>query len=228
MEDLLFDGIALVASITSLALAVIAIWLSFKFFKLSNETSEKANEASMRVMYSVKELEKLYGLLRTESFSIVRETVSDIRKYVWRKEPNEIDSELEIKTEERINALKNDLTGQLSTLLTKQNNAGNKINDLESALSSLLETAVTETKNIESKVKGETIRDYVIKSIKEIKKRNRRSIADLIIDMAIDDGLNPKNIVDELHKMKKDKYIHFEGERIENGAVEIVLLKDTD
>ncbi len=224
MEVTFFDGVALVASIASLALAIIAIWLSFKFFKLSNETSEKANEASMSVMYSVKELEKIYGLLRTESFSLVRETVN----YAWTREPNKIDSELATKTEERINALKNDLTGQLSTLLTKQNSAGNKINDLESALSSLLDTAVTQTKNIELQVKGETIRDYIIKSIKEIRKRNRRPIADLIIDRAIDDGLNPKNVVDELHKMKEDKYIHFEGERIENGTVEIVLIKETE
>ena len=181
MEVTFFDGVALVASIASLALAIIAIWLSFKFFKLSNETSEKAKESSMSVMYSVKELEKIYGLLRTESFSLVRETVN----YAWAREPSKIDSERAAKTEERINDLKNDFTKQISTLFTEQDNTGNKINDLKNAISSLL----TEAKNIESQVKEETIRDYIVKSIKEIKKRNRRPIADLIIDKAIDDGL---------------------------------------
>jgi len=220
MEVTFFDGIALVASIASLFLAVIAIWLSFKFFKLSNETSEKAKESSMSVMYSVKELEKIYGLLRTESFSLVRETVN----YAWSREPNKIDSERAAKTEERINDLKNDFTKQIATLFTEQDSTGNKINELNSAISSLL----TEAKNIESKVKEETIRDYIIKSIKEIRKRNRRPIADLIIDKAIDDGLRAGDVAEELHRMKEDKYIHFEGERIENGTIEIVLLKETE
>ena len=220
MEVTFFDGVALVASIASLALAIIAIWLSFKFFKLSNETSEKAKESSMSVMYSVKELEKIYGLLRTESFSLVRETVN----YAWSREPNKIDSERAAKTEERINDLKNDFTKQISTLFTEQDSTGNKIKELNIAISSLL----TEAKNIESKVKEETIRDYIIKSIKEIRKRNRRPIADLIIDKAIDDGLRAGDVAEELHRMKDDKYIHFEGERIENGTIEIVLLRETE
>jgi hypothetical protein len=174
----------------------------------------------MSVMNSVRELEKIYGLLRTESFSLVRETVN----YAWSREPNKIDSERAAKTEERINDLKNDFTTQISTLFTEQENTGNKINELNSAVSSFL----TKAKNIESQVKEETIRDYIIKSIKEIKKRNRRPIADLIIDKAIDDGLRAGDVVEELHRMKDDKYIHFEGERIENGTIEIVLLKETE
>ena len=76
-------------------------------------------------------------------------------------------------------------------------------------------------------VKGETIRDYIIKSIVEIKQRNRRPIADFIIDKAIDDGISPNIVIDELYKMKNDKYIYFEGERIQNGTVEIILLKES-
>jgi hypothetical protein len=212
--------LSLGASIASLVLAIVAICLSYMFYKLSSETSEKAKESSMSVMYSVKELEKIYGLLRTESFSLVRETVN----YAWSREPNKIESERAAKTEERINDLKNDFTKQIATLFTEQDSTGNKINELNSAISSLL----TEAKNIESKVKEETIRDYIIKSIKEIRKRNRRPIADLIIDKAIDDGLRAGDVAEELHKMKDDKYIHFEGERIENGTVEIVLLKETE
>lgn len=220
--------LSLVASIASLVLAVLAIWLSLAFFKLSNATAEKANEASKSVMSSVEKLEKIFDKLYSDTFSIMRDTVSDMRKHVWREEPDEIDIELESKTEERIGALKSELLGKLSTLLTEQNKAGTKIHELESALSSLLETAVSETKNIELQVKEETIRDYIIKTIKNIKKLKRRPIADFIIEKAIEDGINPKIILDELHKMKDDKYIYFEGEKIQNGAVEIILTKETE
>lgn len=228
MELNIIDVVSLVASIASLVLAIIAIWLSLKFFKLSNETSEKANEASKSVMYSVEKLEKIFDKLYSDTFSIMRDTVSDMRKHYWEKEPNEIDIELKTKTEERMTALRDELSGELSTLFAEQSKTGSEINELKNSLSSLLETAVSKTKDIESQVKEETIRDYIIKSIKEIKQRRRKIIADYIIDKAVDDGVNITNVIEELYKMKEEKYIYFEGEKIQNGTVEIFLLKETE
>lgn len=87
----------------------------------------------------------------------------------------------------------------------------------------MLETAISKTKNIGVQVREETIRDYIIKSIKEIKKLKQKTNVDFIIDKAINDGLNPTKVVHELNKMKNDKCIFFEGEKIKNGTVEIFL-----
>jgi len=226
MQFNILNEISFMASIASLVLAVVAIWLSLAFYKLSNATAEKANEASKSIMSSVEKLEKIFDKLYSDTFSIMRDTVSDMRKHVWKEEPDEIDVELEVKTKKRINALKSELLGTLSTLLAEQNKTGSKIHELESALSSLLEKAVSETKIIESQVKEETMRDYIIKAIKEIKNMKRRPIVDFIIEKAVKDGVNPKIIIDELHKMKDDKYIYFDGEKIQNGAVEVSLIKE--
>ena len=103
MQLNIIEVISLTASIASLVLAIVAIWLSLVFFKLSGATSEKANEASRSVMSSVEKLEKIFDKLYSDTFSIMKDTVSDMRKHYWKEEPDDdIDVELKEKTNEKI------------------------------------------------------------------------------------------------------------------------------
>lgn len=134
MTSNIIDVISLIASIVSFILAVFAIWLSFKFLKLSSEISDKINTALGNIMKSVDKLDLVYNKLYSDTFSIMKDTITDMRKNLWENNPDEVDIELEEKMNERIDALKRELTGELSTLLTEQNKTinNNKINELES------------------------------------------------------------------------------------------------
>ena len=65
----LTDLISLAASIASLTLAVIAIWLSVSFYRMSSRAAQSTTEAAKDVAVSVERLEKLFDKLYSDSFS---------------------------------------------------------------------------------------------------------------------------------------------------------------
>lgn len=66
---------SLLASLASLVLAVVAIWLSIVFFKLSSRASEATTEAAKGIASSVERLEKLFDKLYSDTCSMMRDTV---------------------------------------------------------------------------------------------------------------------------------------------------------
>jgi hypothetical protein len=79
----IMDLISLIASIVSLVLAVGAIWLSIYFYNLSNQASNEIKTAAKDISSSVEKLEKLFDKLYADTFSMVKDTVSDMRKYIY-------------------------------------------------------------------------------------------------------------------------------------------------
>ena len=80
----ILDVVSLISGIASVVLAVIAIWLSFAFFKLSSAASKSTEEAAKGISASVERLEKLFDKLYSDTFSMMRETVTDMRKHIWK------------------------------------------------------------------------------------------------------------------------------------------------
>ena len=113
-----FEIISFIASIASLILAILAIWLSFKFFEKSNEASDKTIEASKGIGSSVERLEKLFDKLYSDTFSMMKDTVSDMRKHMWSDEKSvpsiNLEEEIEKKAEIKVNKLKGELSQDIS------------------------------------------------------------------------------------------------------------------
>ena len=80
--------ISLIASIASVILAVGAISLSITFFKMTSAASKATEEAAKGISASVERLEKIFDKLYSDTFSMMRETVTDMRKHTW-KAPTE-------------------------------------------------------------------------------------------------------------------------------------------
>ena len=78
--------ISLISSVASLVLAVLAITLSIVFFRMSTVLSQSANDAAKGIEASVARLEQLFDKLYSDTFSMMRETVSDMRKHMWPEE----------------------------------------------------------------------------------------------------------------------------------------------
>ena len=74
---------SLIASIVSVLIGGLAIWLSLTFYKMSTQLSQDAKEASKGISASVERLEKVFDKLYTDTFSMVKETMSDMRKHIW-------------------------------------------------------------------------------------------------------------------------------------------------
>lgn len=87
MTDIL-NAVGLIASIASLALAIIAIWLSIVFYRLSRDESERSARNANEIGQSVSRLEKVFDGLYSDTFAMMKETVTDMRRHIWREPEN--------------------------------------------------------------------------------------------------------------------------------------------
>ena len=74
---------SLIASIVSLIIGGFAIWLSVTFYRMSNKISEDTKGAAKGISASVRRLESLFDSLYSDTFSMMKDTVSDMRKHIW-------------------------------------------------------------------------------------------------------------------------------------------------
>ncbi len=98
------DLISLISSIASLVLAIVAIYLSIVFYRFSDQATQKTVESANNIRSSVEKLEKIFDKLYADTFSMMRETVTDMRNHVWKAPNNNADKikDQEIALENKI------------------------------------------------------------------------------------------------------------------------------
>lgn len=85
MTDLI-TVIGLIASIASLVLAVVAIWLAVVFYQLARDESEASAQNAHEISTGISRLEKVFDGLYSDTFSMMKDTVTDMRQHIWRKD----------------------------------------------------------------------------------------------------------------------------------------------
>ncbi|HCB3234518.1 TPA: hypothetical protein SLG96_000176 [Citrobacter koseri] len=140
--------IGFIATIASLVLAVGAIWLSFVFYKMSNEASKETTKAAKDIQASVERLEKIFDKLYSDTFSMMRDTVTDMRQHIWKK-PHTGSSDDIINNEEKINNLKNSISQEIICIVDEKlkSNGDNetKIKELEEMIKKALDSGIQKT-----------------------------------------------------------------------------------
>lgn len=113
--------ISLIASICSIIIAVFAVWLSVTFYKMTTRTSESIKEASRSIASGVQRVERLFNRLYSDTFSIMKDTVSDMRKHIWPDlESSDRATELvEEKADKKIVEIKNEMSQEISRIIAK-------------------------------------------------------------------------------------------------------------
>ena len=187
------EMIALVASITSLILAVCAIWLSIAFYKMSNEASRLTNEAARGIDASVVRLEKLFDKLYSDTFSIMKDTVTDMRRHIWNV-PSDDAATVSDEMREEIRAqVAEVLEGQPEVDPAQLDELKQK---LESALKALLE------KSREAKLTKDS--QSVMAAIREHGPLNLESLAKVL-------GVPEGDVVDQVFALRREGTITWSG-----------------
>lgn len=132
-----FEIISFIASVASLILSVGAIALSIVFFKMSEQASKETSKSADKIQSSVDKLEKLFDKLYSDTFSMMKDTVGDMRQHIYHKSDNNNSFESEL------NNIKDNLAKELKeTIETKLKGVVNndkKINELEMEINKLIE-----------------------------------------------------------------------------------------
>jgi len=151
-----------IASVASLVLAVTAVWLSFRFFTLSSQSSNAIQRAASEIESGVNRLEALFEKMYSDTFGIVRDTYADIRKHAWPSEPEAAGpAAIEERAEEKVAELRQETTQQISRLM---NEIGSKDEQI-AALQALVQTAIDQSRSAEVEAREETLREAVLRAL---------------------------------------------------------------
>lgn len=106
---------SIIASVFSIVLGIVAIWLSVLFYRMSDKSSKEIEKSSSAIDGNVKRLDVLFDKMYNDTFGMVKETVSDMRQYVYKSNSNDetitknIESEIENKVKSIVNEAISDL-----------------------------------------------------------------------------------------------------------------------
>lgn len=205
---------SLVASLVSVIIGIIAIGLSIVFYKMSSEISENTKEAAKGIGSSVERLEKIFDKLYSDTFSMMRDTVTDMRKHIWPEEAkadDNISEEAQKKADEKVSIIKNDIDGEIAKILHKQSITDAKI----SSIRGLVERAITESRKVETEARKETVREHIIQKIKWYANRNIPCEAHFIVDKIFEQYAIPQGlIVTELYKMREEGILDWADKKL--------------
>jgi vacuolar-type H+-ATPase subunit H len=198
--------VSLFASFASLILAVVAIWLSIVFFKLSSKLSESTTEAAKGIGSSVERLEKLFDKLYSDTFSMMRDTVSDMRKHIWPTEPtgdDQLAEEAERKADEKIEELKKSVSDELATVLQRQRVADEKLQSFRAEMNHLIDRVIVSSRQVDVEAREETLRAAILRSLRLLQRRHRRVSASDLVERLMPEAPGHK-VVEELMKMRDE------------------------
>jgi uncharacterized membrane protein len=204
-----FDIISFVASVASLILAVGAIWLSVVFYRMSTAASNATTQAAGGIAASVERLEKLFDKLYSDTFSMMRDTVSEIRKHMWPAEASEqekVVEEAEKKADDKISDLKQSVEEQVSSLLQHQRLTDDTMSELRNEMRHILERAIVSSRQVDLEAREETVREHILRTVRTFRRTRPKVTVDDIVERLR--GLFPfERIVSEIEKLKDEEAI---------------------
>jgi hypothetical protein len=216
----MYDAVSLVASIASLILAILAIVLSIVFYRFSASASNATIEASKGIAASVERLEKLFDKLYSDTFSMMRDTVADMRKHMWPEDPSEQETvlvETEGKADEKINNLKESIEAQLQTVLQGQKLAQEKNQLLQSEMRRLIDRAILSSRRVQAEARNETVREHILRVIRTLRRRQRRITADGVVER-LADTFPASMIVNEMRRLREEGIIDLDSKEMLPGS----------
>lgn len=167
--NIIVQAISLLASMASLAMAVVAIWLSFKFYIMSIHSSEKTEEASRAIGASVERLEKVFQMQYSDTFSMVRDTYSDFRKRLLtdNKLGEQSEKLAETKADEKLDGVRMEIQAELSKVVDKVGKTDAELNAVRKELAAVIDKAILRSRVVEKEAREETLKDSILRFIRE-------------------------------------------------------------
>lgn len=225
-----FEVISFTAAISSVILAIVAIWLSIVFYKMSSGSQAATTEAAKGIAASVERLEKLFDKLYSDTFSMMRETVSDMRKHIWPAEDAERDKtveEVEAKADEKVAELKKAMESQLAEMLQRQRIADDQVSALRGEMRTLIERAIVGSRQVDAEAREETVREHILRSLRVLgRTKTHVLVKDIVERMTVTFPLT--RVITEIQRLRDEKLIHLVPDEIQPGTVIHVLRPGED
>lgn len=198
--------LSIAASLVSIALGGFAIWLSLYLYKRSSEFSTKIKGSADRIGASIDRLETLFDKLYSDTFSMMKDTVSDMRKHAWREEPSngeQIALEAERRADEKVKGIEEQFSRDLSDVLKRQAIAETRVTELAGKIGPVVRRVIAESRKAEVEAREETVRDHIRRAYNEAIAAGEKPTAELIVSRV--EGVFPvAQVIGEIFNMGKE------------------------
>lgn len=164
----------------------------------ANEIKNSAGD----IRKAVEKLEAIFDRMYTDTFGIMKDTVTDMRQHVW-KEPVVSKQESE-EYERRFDELRSKLSKEVDDALLKQEGTDRKIDDLRQDIRRIVEETINKTRKVDGEIKEKKIRAEIIEAIKELTLNDKIPTATSISSKI---NIDIKELVLELFKLAREKKI---------------------
>ena len=165
------DLVNLFSAAASIILAIVALALSIFFFVQSKNAADQSAKSAEEISASVARLEKLFDSLYSDTFTMMRETVTDMRHHVWKVVPGKtgVPDKVDDSAQFRGNEL---LMEELAEVSKRAGLTDTKITELNKQLAPIIERTVEQR----SRVRG--VREL---PVPEANDRLRNSVLDILM-----------------------------------------------
>lgn len=210
------EAFTIASAAVSIVLGAFAIWLSIVFYRMSVASSNRIQDTSNELSSNVNRLEKLFEHLYSDTFSIMRDTYSDMRKHVWPEVTGvEEVKQIEARTDSKITNIRTELLKQIDTIAARTGGTG--VKQLQDQLSPLVDEAISRSRNAETEAREETLRDFVINQVRSA--REDGISAGALYDVVRKAALGSlDNLFAELQKLKNEHIIAFSVDKSQRLA----------
>ncbi|GAB1153753.1 MAG: hypothetical protein WStaPseu_38960 [Shewanella algae] len=156
----------LVASIVSLIIGGFAIWLSVTFYRMSNKSSQELEKASSNINSTVDRLEVLFDKLYSDTFNMMKDTVTDMRNHVWKTSTLDEGKE-KTEIEESFEELKKELNEKIERLIASQGSASNRLDGFAKQVESLISETIDKSAKERAEKSWEEKEQLIINAIRK-------------------------------------------------------------
>jgi hypothetical protein len=190
------NTISLVASVVSVIIAGFAIWLSVTFYKMSSRSSENIKKSADQIDSTVTRLESLFDKLYSDTFSMMKDTVSDMRKHIW-KSPIDVEKDID-------NKIKEEFSYKIEKLLKQQTGTDIKVNKLAQDIGGLLENALKKSRDSRKTKETGDLKMAILDAIDLIENPTLSSLKKYL-------DVDEKDLVEYIFELGSDKTVTWQG-----------------
>ncbi len=218
------DIIAIIASIVSMIIGFFAIWLAIKFYKFSVTSAEDIKQASNNIDSTVTRLEALFEKLYSGTFSMMKDTVSDMRKFIYQR-PDKEDDKIEESAKNQFEELKKGLSNELKLTLEKMAGTELKIGELNDKIENIADKFIDASLEVDKNLELESIRKKIITLI-DANRLIEKPISFKYIRDSLKNIISEEVLADIIFEMRNDNVITWEGDQKTLGINDIISFSD--
>lgn len=218
--------VGFIATIASLILAIGAIWLSIVFYKMSDKASKETTSAAKDIQASVERLENIFDKLYSDTFSMMRDTVTDMRQHIWRK-PEQSNQASAIEDEDKIKELKNSISQEIISIVDEKfKNMGRndgEIREIEDSVKTIVERKLSKSLN-NNNIPNNLMKRRILSLIERYRVVKVEKLIKMICDRYMSE-VDEHVVMPLLFELRESDIITWDGPADEISTSNMIMLK---